>query len=42
MTIAAGGNLEIVLGRQTGRLAPTDNAAALARAIVDLCAECDL
>lgn len=42
VTTAVGGNPEIVVDRQTGRLVPTGNPAALARAIVDLCAERDL
>lgn len=42
VTTAVGGNPEIVLEGQTGRLAPAGDPAALARAIVDLCAELDL
>ncbi|MBC7818296.1 MAG: GT4 family glycosyltransferase PelF, partial [Planctomycetaceae bacterium] len=39
---AVGGNPEIVLDGQTGRLAPAGDPAALARAIIDLCAEREL
>lgn len=42
VTTAIGGNPEVVLDGHTGRLAPVGNPAALARAIVDLCAERDL
>lgn len=42
VTTAVGGNPEVVLDGQTGRLAPAGDPAALARAIVDLCAERDL
>lgn len=37
-----GGNPEVVIDGQTGRLVPPRDPAALARAIVDLCAERDL
>ena len=37
-----GGNPEVVLDGQTGRLVPAGDPDALARAIVDLCAERDL
>lgn len=42
VTTAVGGNPEIVLDGQTGRLVPTIDPSALARAIVDHCAEPDL
>lgn len=42
ITTAVGGNPEIVLDGQTGRLVPTGDPAALARAMVDLCTERDL
>ncbi len=42
VTTAVGGNPEVVLDGQTGRLAPAGDPAALARAIVDLCGERDL
>lgn len=42
VTTAVGGNPEIVLDGQTGRLAPVGDPVALARAIVELCAERDL
>ena len=42
VTTAVGGNPEVVLDGHTGRLAPAGDPAALARAIVDLCAERDL
>ncbi len=42
VTTAIGGNPEVVLDGHTGRLAPAGNPVALARAIVDLCAERDL
>ncbi len=42
VTTAVGGNPEIVLDGQTGRLAPAGDPAALSRAIVDLCSERDL
>ena len=42
VTTSVGGNPEIVLDGQTGRLAPASDPPALARAIVDLCAERDL
>jgi glycosyltransferase involved in cell wall biosynthesis len=42
VTTAVGGNPEIVLDGQTGRLVPAGDPAALARAIVDHCAERDL
>lgn len=42
VTTAIGGNPEVVLDGKTGRLAPAGDPTALARAIVDLCAERDL
>ncbi len=39
---AVGGNPEVVLDGHTGRLAPAGDPVALARAIVDLCADRDL
>lgn len=42
ITTAVGGNPEVVLDRQTGRLAPAGDPAALAHAIIDHCAERDL
>lgn len=42
VTTAVGGNPEVVLDGQTGRLAPAGNPTALADAIIDLCAEQDL
>lgn len=42
VTTAVGGNPEIVLDGQTGRLAPAGDPVTLARAIVDLCAERNL
>lgn len=39
---AIGGNPEVVLDGQTGRLAPASDPAALARVIVELCDERDL
>lgn len=42
VTTAVGGNPEVVVDGETGRLAPAGNSAALARAICDLCADHDL
>lgn len=42
VTTTVGGNPEVVLDGQTGRLASAGDPTALARAIVDLCAERDL
>lgn len=42
VTTAIGGNPEVVLDGQTGRLAPAGDPTALARAIVELCGERDL
>ena len=42
VTTAVGGNPEVVLDGHTGRLAPAGDPAALAGAIVNLCADHDL
>ncbi len=41
MTTAVGGNPEIVEEGQTGRLVPSEDASALASAIIDMCSHRD-